>query len=96
MKVKVRKAGGQPDEPEKAVKNIPITSEFIRLDALLKFASAAQSGGEAKLYIQEGEVTVNDIICTQRGKKIRPGDTVGIHGTAFRIISADKDNRNDS
>ncbi len=55
-----------------------IQTEFIRLDALLKLANAAQTGGQAKWMIQDGTVTVNGEICTQRGKKIRAGDTVTV------------------
>lgn len=59
---------------------IKITTEFIKLDALLKFASMVGSGGEAKMLIQDGQVLVNGEVCTMRGKKIRPGDTVKIVG----------------
>lgn len=90
MKVKVRRAGELPETP------IYIVGEFIRLDALLKFACIAQSGGEAKILIQEGEVIVNGDICTQRGKKIRPGDVVHIHKTVLKIFNTDKDTKNDS
>ena len=55
---------------------IKITTEFIKLDALLKFASLTGSGGEAKQLIQDGMELVNGEVCTMRGKKIRPGDTV--------------------
>ena len=55
---------------------IKITTEFIKLDAFLKFAGVAGTGGEAKLLIAEGRIEVNGKICTQRGKKLRPGDTV--------------------
>ncbi len=96
MKVKVRKTGGQAEKPNKTEKRISINGEFIRLDALLKYAGIAQSGGEAKLYIQDGEVTVNGDICEQRGKKIRPGDMVGFCNTVLTIIGTDKENRNDS
>lgn len=89
MKVKVRKIGDKPEQP------VFINTEFIRLDALLKFAAITQSGGEAKFFIQEGEVTVNGDVCSQRGKKIRPGDTVGFQKTVLKIFSADKDNTND-
>jgi len=58
--------------------SIKITTEFIKLDALLKFASMVGSGGEAKTLIQNGEVLVNGEVCTMRGKKIRPGDTVSL------------------
>lgn len=55
-----------------------IQTEFIRLDALLKLAGIADTGGQAKWMIQDGTVAVNGEICTQRGKKIRPADTVTI------------------
>ena len=60
--------------------SIKITTEFIKLDALLKFASMVGSGGEAKNIIQNGEVLVNGEVCTMRGKKIRPGDRVSVSG----------------
>lgn len=55
---------------------IAITTEFIKLDSLLKFAGAAETGGEAKEAVQAGEVLYNGEVCTMRGKKVRPGDTV--------------------
>lgn len=65
---------------------ITISTEFIKLDALLKFASLVSSGGEAKMLIQDGQVSVNGEICTMRGKKIRPGDTVSVGGSSVRIV----------
>ena len=59
---------------------IKIETEFIKLDALLKFANLVSSGGEAKIRIAEGEVLVNGEICTMRGKKLRSGDTVELDG----------------
>lgn len=53
-----------------------ITTEFIKLDSLLKYEGLVETGGEAKLRIQEGQVKVNGETCTMRGKKIRPGDRV--------------------
>lgn len=53
-----------------------ITTEFIKLDQLLKFAGIAWSGAEAKDMVLNGIVSVNGNICTMRGKKIRPGDVV--------------------
>lgn len=61
-----------------AENTVNITTEFIKLDALLKFASLVGSGGEAKMLIQDGQVMVNGEVCTMRGKKIRSGDTVTI------------------
>ena len=59
---------------------IKIETEFIKLDALLKFANLVSSGGEAKIRIAEGEVLVNGEICTMRCKKLRSGDTVELDG----------------
>lgn len=87
MKIKVKKVGKQPVPPAKPV---AISGEFIRLDALLKFAAITQSGGEAKFFIQEGAVSVNGEVCLQRGKKIRPGDTVRFQNTVLRIINTDE------
>lgn len=64
---------------------IKITGEFIKLDALLKFANVVSSGGEAKIRIAEGEVQVNGEPCTMRGKKIRVGDTVVLGGEQIVI-----------
>lgn len=58
------------------MENIKITTEFIKLQDLLKFANVVGTGGEAKIIIQEGDVKVNGEVCTMRGKKIRPGDMV--------------------
>lgn len=64
---------------------VKITTEFIKLDALLKFASLVGSGGEAKALIQDGQVLVNGEVCTMRGKKIRPGDTVSLGGQEVTV-----------
>ena len=58
--------------------NITITTEFIKLDSLVKFANAVATGGEAKQIVQDGLVKVNGEVCTMRGKKIRPGDVVEV------------------
>ena len=74
---------------ETTVKEISIHTEFIRLDALLKLAGIAETGGHAKLLIQDGEVTVNGEVCTMRGKKIRHGDTVG-YGDATVVCKEER------
>ncbi len=56
--------------------NISITTEYIKLDQLLKFSGVAETGAFAKEMIIEGAVSVNGEVCTMRGKKIRSGDTV--------------------
>ena len=58
------------------METIKINTEFIKLDALLKYAALVGTGGEAKTVIAEGLVSVNGEVCTMRGKKIRPGDRV--------------------
>ena len=56
--------------------NIKITTEYIKLDQLLKFSGIAESGADAKDMILDEIVSVNGEVCTMRGKKIRPGDQV--------------------
>jgi len=67
---------------------IRITTEFIKLDALLKFAALVGTGGEAKLVIAEGLVGVNGETCTQRGRKIHPGDSVDFQGAHLVVEKA--------
>lgn len=63
-----------------------ITTDFIRLDAFLKLCDAVQSGGYAKIVIQDGEIKVNGEICEQRGKKLRVGDKVEFEHRIYEII----------
>ncbi len=64
---------------------IHIQTEFIKLDAFLKYAGLVGTGGEAKVRIQEGEVAVNGETCTMRGKKLRPGDSVTLAGKTVSV-----------
>lgn len=57
---------------------VSIKTDFIKLDSLLKFAGACETGGEAKKIILSGLVKVNGEVCLMRGKKIRNGDKVTI------------------
>lgn len=66
---------------------ISIDTEFIRLDALLKFAGAVDTGGQAKLVIQDGLVTVNGELCTMRGKKMRPGDFAVYENVTYEVTA---------
>jgi ribosome-associated protein len=72
------------------MRSIPITTEYIKLQDLLKFANLVGSGGEAKERIQGGEVRVNGEVCTMRGKKLRPGDRVTFHGEELTVSYADQ------
>lgn len=67
------------------MQQISISTEFIKLDALLKYASLAATGGEAKQMVQAGEVLVNGEVCTMRGKKLRNGDTVTAAGQTVEV-----------
>ena len=64
---------------------IPISTEFIKLEAFLKFAGAAETGGEAKNRIQNGDVLVDGEVCTMRGKKLMPGMEVTLDGSGYRV-----------
>ena len=67
------------------MEQIAITTEFIKLDAFLKFANAVSSGGEAKVLIADGLVSVNGEVCTMRGKKCRAGDVIELDGQSVEI-----------
>jgi ribosome-associated protein len=72
----------------RGVRRVPISGEFIRLDSLLKFASVASTGGEAKLIIQSGSALVGGEPCLQRGRKVRHGDIVQCEGCVLMITEA--------
>ena len=65
--------------------DIPIHTEFIKLQDFLKFCNAIESGGMAKTFIQDGQVLVNGEVCTMRGKKLHPGDTVSFLSNTCRV-----------
>ena len=67
---------------------IQIQTEYIKLDAFLKFAALVGTGGEAKLVISDGLVKVNGEVCTMRGKKLRAGDTVTFADQTLRVEQA--------
>ena len=67
---------------------LEITTEFIKLQDLLKLANAVASGGEAKERVQAGEALVNGQVCTMRGKKLRPGDVVTFDGREYGLTYA--------
>ena len=67
---------------------VAITTEYIKLQDAMKLANAAETGGEAKLMIQEGQILVNGEICQMRGKKLRPGDSVRFNGAEYLVADA--------
>lgn len=72
-------------------KYVTVKTEFIKLDALLKFAGICETGGIAKEIIQNGEVYFNGKVCTMRGKKVRPGDTVAVDDITLYINASGKE-----
>ena len=67
------------------METITISGDYIKLDALLKYAALVGSGGEAKAVIADGLVSVNGEVCLMRGKKIRPGDVVSFCGADLMV-----------
>lgn len=67
-------------------KEVNITSEFIKLDSLLKFAGIVETGGIGKEIILEERIKVNGEVCTMRGKKIRLGDKVQIDEIKTELV----------
>lgn len=67
------------------MEKIKITTEYIKLEQLLKLAGEADSGAGAKAVILEGLVKVNGNVELQRGKKLRKGDVVEFDGKKFQI-----------
>lgn len=58
---------------------VKITTDFIKLDQLIKYAGIAYSGAEAKDMVLNGYASYNGEVCTMRGKKVRPGDVVTLN-----------------
>ena len=79
MKVTVRKK----EEPSA----LGISTDYIKLQDAMKLADLAPSGGQAKVLIQSGRVTVNGEVCAMRGRKLVPGDVFAYDGRSFRISS---------
>ncbi|MEI6857701.1 S4 domain-containing protein YaaA [Psychrilyobacter sp.] len=69
------------------MEKIQITTEYIKLDQLLKWANVVSSGSDAKHIITEEMVKVNGEIETRRGKKIRVGDIVEFEGKEIEVIA---------
>ena len=72
------------------MKQIAIHTEFIRLDAFLKFTGEAGTGGEAKQLISAGQIQVNGVPCLQRGKKLHPGDIVKTVGDTEYTVTREE------
>ncbi len=78
MKVRVTRKAAAPVE-------VPIVTEYIKLEGLLKLANVVGSGGMAKNMILNGDAKVNGEVCLMRGKKLRPGDQVELLGNTYLV-----------
>ena len=78
MKIKVKAA-------PHAQETVNINTDFIQLQAFLKFKGIAETGGQAKEFIQDGIIRVNGKVCTERGKKLRNGDIVSAFAVDYTI-----------
>lgn len=70
------------------IEKIEITTEYIKLDQLLKWANLSESGSMSKLFINEGKVKVNGEIETRRGKKIYDGDEVEFNNVTLKVYKS--------
>ena len=67
------------------METIVITTEFIKLQDLMKFGNMVSTGGEAKMMILDGQVKVDGEVCLMRGKKLYPGDRFEFMGQKFLV-----------
>lgn len=73
-----------------ADERIAITTDYILLDAFLKWTGVADTGGQAKVVIAAGEVWVNGDVELRRGRKLRPGDRVAVPGAGTWLIDREE------
>lgn len=77
----------ETNKVEEIMEKVIINTDYIKLDQFLKWSGAAQSGADAKEMVQSGKVKVNGALCTERGKKLRKGDTVEVSGKLIFEVS---------
>ncbi|AGL18426.1 RNA-binding S4 domain-containing protein [Actinoplanes sp. N902-109] len=69
------------------MREVPIGSDMIRLGQFLKLADLIDTGGEGKVLIAEGDVTVNGEVDTRRGRQLHPGDIVAVNGREAKVVA---------
>jgi ribosome-associated protein len=69
------------------MRDVPIDGDMIRLGQFLKLADLIDTGGEGKVLIASGDVTVNGEVDTRRGRQLHPGDVVEVFGNSARVAS---------
>ncbi|GAA0503316.1 RNA-binding protein [Paractinoplanes deccanensis] len=70
------------------MRDVPIDGDMIRLGQFLKLADLIDTGGEGKVLIASGDVTVNGEVDTRRGRQLHPGDVVAVFGNEARVTSS--------
>ena len=68
------------------MKEIKVDTEIIKLDAFLKWSGIASQGSDAKFYIKNGDIKLNDEVEVQRGKKLVKGDIVEFNGESYKVV----------
>jgi ribosome-associated protein len=69
------------------MRDVPIDGDMIRLGQFLKLADLIETGGEGKILIVSGDVTVNGEVDQRRGRQLHPGDVVEVLGRSARVVS---------
>ncbi|HEY0534021.1 MAG TPA: RNA-binding S4 domain-containing protein [Actinoplanes sp.] len=67
------------------MRDVPIDGDMIRLGQFLKLADLIDTGGEGKVLIASGDVTVNGEVDIRRGRQLHPGDVVTVLGKSARV-----------
>ena len=75
------------DIERNTMETVAIRDEFIKLGQVMKLAGMVDSGVDAKMVIQDGEVLVNGEVDTRRGRKIVPGDVISFRGQEIEVVS---------
>jgi ribosome-associated protein len=70
------------------MRDVPIDGDMIRLGQFLKLADLTETGGEGKILISSGDVSVNGEVDTRRGRQLHPGDVVTVQGRTARVSAA--------
>jgi ribosome-associated protein len=69
------------------MRDVGINGDMIRLGQFLKLADLIDTGGEGKVLIASGDVTVNGEVDTRRGRQLHPGDVVEVLGNRARVVA---------
>jgi ribosome-associated protein len=71
------------------MEDVPIRGQMIRLGQLLKLVGVIDTGSGARDLIAGGQLTVNDVVETRRGRQLHYGDVVTVGDRQLRVVSRD-------